>query len=103
MVLLLLVSIHFSGSVVTGNVLHRKLKLQTPVILKLAQLVSEELPSYSTNVLVVNFLLSCGAINISSGLIGGLLACLATKVHNAQNRWDGIMLLIQSCYGHHLL
>jgi hypothetical protein len=30
-------------------------------------LVSKELSSYSTNVLVVSFLLSCGAINISSG------------------------------------
>jgi hypothetical protein len=34
--LLLLVSIHFSGSVITGNVLRLKLKLQMQVILKLA-------------------------------------------------------------------
>jgi hypothetical protein len=79
--LLLLVSIHFSGSVITGNVLRLKLKLQMQVILKLAQLVFEELSSYSTKVLAVSFLLSCGAINISSELVGGLLACLATQAH----------------------
>lgn len=51
------------------------------MVLKLARLLSEEFPSYTTCVLAVSSLLLCGAIYISSDLVGKILPCLATQAH----------------------